>query len=95
MLKATKRKAPGSKASPGEKRSGAKRQQRRNNNKPNKAQAKPDDKSDEKDAKRLTRRPDDSRAGPAIVDTQKNEEKLLPVQTHRKPVDRSKPLRDW
>jgi len=57
---------------------------------------KPDDKSDEKDGEKTyavgQMTPEQAQQ---LLDTQKNEEKLLPVKPTRKPVDRSKPLRDW
>ena len=57
---------------------------------------KPDEKADEKDGEKAyaigQMTPDQAQQ---LLDTQKNEEKLLPVKPTGKPVDRSKPLRDW
>src|SRR6266478_1223345 len=57
---------------------------------------KPDDKSDEKDREKTyavgQMTPEQAQQ---LLDTQKNEEKLLPIKPTGKPVDRSRPLRDW
>lgn len=57
---------------------------------------KPEDKSDEKNGEKAyavgQMTPEQAQQ---LLDTQKNEEKLLPVKPTGKPVDRSRPFRDW
>src|SRR5882724_2756625 len=57
---------------------------------------KPEDKSEEKDGeKTYTVGQMTPEQAQQLLDTQKNEEKLLPLKPTGKPVDRSRPLRDW
>ena len=73
-----------------------KEQQEKEQQQAKQSSGKPDDKSDEKDGEKTyavgQMTPEQAQQ---LLDTQKNEEKLLPVKSTRKPVDRSKPLRDW
>jgi hypothetical protein len=57
---------------------------------------KPDDKSEGKDGEKTyaigQMTPEQAQQ---LLDTQKNEEKLLPVKPTGKPADRTRPIRDW
>src|SRR6266404_5517824 len=71
-------------------------QQEKDQQQAKQSSGKPDDKSDDKDGEKTyavgQMTPEQAQQ---LLDTQKNEEKLLPVKPTGKPVDRSKPLRDW
>src|SRR6266404_3529279 len=73
-----------------------KEQQEKNQQQAKQSSGKSDDKSDEKDGDKAyavgQMTPEQAQQ---LLDTQKNEEKLLPVKPTGKPVDRSRPLRDW
>jgi len=73
-----------------------KEQQEKEQQQANQNSSKPDDKSEGKDGEKTyaigQMTPEQAQQ---LLDTQKNEEKLIPIKPTLKPADRTRPIRDW